>query len=72
MASEKKEFHVPLELSGQRIDSVIQSLMPEFSRTRIQKWIREGYVKVDQLPINPKKKLSVENLFQLIFSLMNS
>ena len=57
MASEKKEFHVPLELSGQRIDSVIQSLMPEFSRTRIQKWIREGYVKVDQLPINPKKKI---------------
>jgi len=57
MISEKKEFKVPIELGGTRIDSVIQSLLPEFSRTRIQKWIKDGYVKVDSLHIHPKKKI---------------
>jgi 23S rRNA pseudouridine1911/1915/1917 synthase len=57
MVPEKKEFKVPIELGGHRIDSVIQSLLPEYSRTRIQKWIKEGYVKVDSLSINPKKKI---------------
>ena len=57
MVSEKKEFKIPIELGGHRIDSAIQFLLPEFSRTRIQKWIKEGYVKVDSLSINPKKKI---------------
>jgi len=57
MASEKKEFKVAFELSGQRVDSVIQSLMPEFSRTRIQKWIKDGFVWVDGNPVNPKKRI---------------
>ena len=57
MVSEKKEFKVPIELGGKRIDTVIQSLLPEFSRTRIQKWIKDGYVKVDNLPVHPKKKI---------------
>ena len=57
MASKKKEFKVPIELGGKRIDSVIQFLMPEFSRTRVQKWIKEGYVKVDNQTIHPKKKI---------------
>ena len=57
MAYEKKEFKAPMEHAGMRIDSAIQSLLPEFSRTRIQKWIKEEYVKVDSLPIHPKKKI---------------
>ena len=57
MVSEKKEFKIPIEMSGQRIDSVIQSLLPEYSRTRIQKWIKDGYVKVDNYSTNPKKKI---------------
>lgn len=57
MVPEKKEFKIPIELGGKRIDTVIQFLLPEFSRTRIQKWIKEGYVKVDSLSINPKKKI---------------
>jgi 23S rRNA pseudouridine1911/1915/1917 synthase len=57
MTSEKKEFKVPIEFGGKRVDSVIQSLLPEFSRTRIQKWIKEGYVKVDSLVIHQKKKI---------------
>ena len=57
MASKKKEFKVPTELGGQRIDTVIQSLLPEYSRTRIQRWIKDGHIKVDNLLINPKKKI---------------
>ena len=57
MASEKKEFKVPIELGGKRIDSVIQFLLPEFSRTRVQKWIKDGHVKVDSQTIHPKKRI---------------
>ena len=57
MISEKKKFKVPIELGGKRIDTAIQSLLPEYSRTRIQKWIKDGYVKVDNLLIHPKKKI---------------
>jgi 23S rRNA-/tRNA-specific pseudouridylate synthase len=42
-----QRLHVPVELSGTRLDRCLAQLMPGVSRTRIQAWIAEGAVRVD-------------------------
>ncbi|TWC71623.1 RluA family pseudouridine synthase [Herbaspirillum sp. SJZ099] len=39
---------------GQRLDKVLSGLIPEFSRSRIQQWIEDGYVTVDGVPAKGK------------------
>ncbi len=50
MAGEVSKFHV--DLSGERLDSFLTRNMPEFSRTHIQRFIKERLVSVS----NAKKK----------------
>lgn len=38
---------VPDELGGQRLDQAIAKLLPDYSRTQIQDWIKSGNLKVD-------------------------
>lgn len=42
------------EVIGQRLDKVLSTLIPEFSRSRIQQWIEEGHVTVDGVPAKIK------------------
>ncbi len=39
---------------GQRLDKVVASLVPQFSRSRIQMWFEQGHVKVDGKPARGK------------------
>ncbi|WP_417071239.1 23S rRNA pseudouridine(1911/1915/1917) synthase RluD [Niveibacterium terrae] len=49
---------VPLEHGGLRLDQSLAQLFPEHSRNRLQTWIREGRVSVDEkLVDDPKRKL---------------
>ena len=57
MASNKKDILMPQELSGLRIDAAIHKIFPEYSRGRIQAWIRDGHIKVDGQSLAPKKKI---------------
>ncbi len=38
---------IPPEYAGQRLDQTLAGLLPDFSRSQIQKWIRSGNVLVD-------------------------
>ena len=40
---------LPPDLAGRRLDQVLAQLLPQFSRTRIQRWIEEGAVRVNGL-----------------------
>jgi 23S rRNA pseudouridine1911/1915/1917 synthase len=40
---------LPPELAGRRLDQVLAQLLPQYSRTRIQRWIEEGAVRVNGL-----------------------
>jgi 23S rRNA pseudouridine1911/1915/1917 synthase len=42
------------DVCGQRLDKVIASLVPQFSRSRIQLWFEGGHVKVDGKPARGK------------------
>lgn len=48
MPTEKLTLSVPAELDGRRLDQVLAQLCPQHSRSRLQEWIRLGYVVVDQ------------------------
>jgi 23S rRNA pseudouridine1911/1915/1917 synthase len=43
----QREIAVPAALSGRRLDQVAAELFPEFSRSRLQRWIREACLLVD-------------------------
>ncbi|WP_376695840.1 23S rRNA pseudouridine(1911/1915/1917) synthase RluD [Wenzhouxiangella sp. EGI_FJ10305] len=53
-----KEERIDPIHAGQRLDAVLAQLWPEFSRSRITGWIRDGRLQVDEQTVKPKLKLS--------------
>ena len=41
------ELQIPLNLAGERLDGALATLCQDYSRNRIQNWIKEGLVQVD-------------------------
>lgn len=52
-----KEAQVPFDLRGNRFDQVATELFNDYSRARIQAWIKEGVLKVDGKVTKSKEKL---------------
>jgi 23S rRNA pseudouridine1911/1915/1917 synthase len=48
---------IPHDLGGQRLDVALQKMLPEHSRSRLQAWIKEGLVTVDNQPSTSKTKV---------------
>jgi 23S rRNA pseudouridine1911/1915/1917 synthase len=48
---------VPFELAGQRLDQALAALFPDYSRSRLQAWIRAGRVQVDGRQLRQRDKL---------------
>ena len=55
--STPREIDVPQALAGERLDAALAKLMPEFSRSRISQWIKDGFVLVDGKTATPKTRL---------------
>jgi 23S rRNA pseudouridine1911/1915/1917 synthase len=43
-------LELPAQFAGRRLDAALAELLPEYSRTRIQRWIAAGAVHVNGLP----------------------
>ncbi|MFN2302043.1 MAG: RluA family pseudouridine synthase, partial [Gammaproteobacteria bacterium] len=54
MSAVRREGLVPAEQGGARADLALAALWPEFSRSRIQGWIRAGQVTVDGRVLRPR------------------
>lgn len=49
---------VPDELAGRRLDQALAELLPQYSRNRLQSWVKDGQVQVDgAAETEPKRKL---------------
>jgi 23S rRNA pseudouridine1911/1915/1917 synthase len=48
---------IPNDLGGLRLDVALQRLLPEHSRSRLQAWIKDGLITVDNLPSTSKTKV---------------
>jgi 23S rRNA pseudouridine1911/1915/1917 synthase len=44
----------PPDLAGKRLDQALARLLPQYSRSRLQRWIEEGAVLVDGLPVKAR------------------
>ncbi len=49
--------HIPEEMAGQRLDQVVAKLVPRYSRSRLQQWIRAGNVRVNGKILKTKEKI---------------
>lgn len=64
--SEQRQFRIPMESYGQRLDQVVVGLLPEFSRSRLQQWIKQGKILVNGELSKPKAKVSGGETLQVI------
>ena len=48
---------MPEALAGLRLDQALAQMFPEHSRSRLQKWLREGYVRLDSREAKSKQKI---------------
>lgn len=55
--AEERVLTVPAKLAGERLDAALAALIPDFSRSRLATWIKEGLVTVDGQAAIPKQKL---------------
>lgn len=54
----KRLLIVPRESHGQRIDCVLAELVPEFSRSQLSMWLKQGKIMVNQTQLKPKDKVN--------------
>jgi 23S rRNA pseudouridine1911/1915/1917 synthase len=55
--SAKIMLSIPMSMGGQRLDIVLQSMLPQHSRSRLQAWIKAGLVTVNNEPTTAKAKM---------------
>lgn len=48
---------VPDELAGQRLDQCLAEMFPDYSRSKLQTWIKAGRVRVDGVSLKSRDKL---------------
>lgn len=51
------DIQVPAQFAGQRLDQAAAELIPDYSRARLQNWIKGGQLTVDGRTAKPKDKL---------------
>ena len=51
------EARVPDDLGGARLDQVAAQLFPDYSRSRLQAWIKKGELSVDGQQLRPRDKV---------------
>jgi 23S rRNA pseudouridine1911/1915/1917 synthase len=49
--------HIPVEYAGQRLDQALAALLPDYSRARIQQWIKAGELQVDGQTVKPRDRV---------------
>lgn len=60
-----QQNQVSADLSGQRLDQVAVHLFPQFSRARLQEWIKSGQITLAGRTVKPNTKVAGGELVQL-------
>src|SRR5687768_3612133 len=48
------ELHLPPRAAGRRLDQALADALPEFSRSRLKRWIDDGMLRVDGRVLRPR------------------
>ncbi len=65
MAEEILKITIPPEYARQRFDTVLAELFPDYSRSRLQSWIKKGRVLLDGKQPRAKDKVQGEEVIEL-------
>jgi 23S rRNA pseudouridine1911/1915/1917 synthase len=57
---------IPDTMAGKRVDQVLAELFPDFSRSRLQKWLKDGYALVNGQKWRPKDTVIGGELVELL------
>ena len=64
MKQEKLELIIPVSSIGKRADVAIQDLLSNYSRAKIQEWIKSGFILLESKKISPKAAKKPSNTQQ--------
>ncbi|MGH8377437.1 MAG: 23S rRNA pseudouridine(1911/1915/1917) synthase RluD [Gammaproteobacteria bacterium] len=53
-----KECLIPAELAGHRLDQALARLFPEYSRSRLTQWVKNGHVLLDERASRPRDSVT--------------
>ena len=60
---EKTSFEVPIDLAGKRVDQVLAHCLPDYSRSRLQQWLKSGFIEInDRVPKSKEKVVGGETI----------
>jgi len=59
------DFVVSVGQSDLRLDQALSELMPDYSRSRLQQWIKQGWVTVNESVLKAKEKVRVNDLISV-------
>lgn len=60
---ENTSFDVPFDLAGKRVDQVLAHCLPDYSRSRLQQWLKAGYIQLnDRIPKSKEKVAGGERI----------
>jgi 23S rRNA pseudouridine1911/1915/1917 synthase len=48
---------IPLRCAGMRLDQALSELLPDYSRSRLQQWIKAGHIEVDGRIMRPRDRV---------------
>ncbi|MEE4377556.1 MAG: 23S rRNA pseudouridine(1911/1915/1917) synthase RluD [Candidatus Competibacteraceae bacterium] len=54
---EQVSCRIPINCAGMRLDQVLAELLPDFSRSRLQHWIRSGDLQIDGRRVRPRDRV---------------
>jgi 23S rRNA pseudouridine1911/1915/1917 synthase len=61
----QQQFKVEAEYSGYRLDQALSGLMPDYSRSKIQEWIQQGFIFLNRQSCKPKQRVYGGDLIDL-------
>ena len=56
---------VPERFAGERLDAALAAMFPQYSRSRLQQWIRDGHVLLDGTAVRPRTKLAGDEMLEV-------
>ena len=66
MSHDERLLVIPESHAGLRVDVALQQLLPEFSRSKLQEWIKNEFVFVNQSPVSSKHKVYAGDEIKII------
>jgi len=66
MSDDERLLAIPESHAGLRVDVALQQLLPEFSRSKLQEWIKDEFVFVNQSPVSTKHKVYAGDEIKII------